>query len=101
VTDVVIGDKATRPARIRAALAALQPVAIELVDESHKHVGHAGARDGRGHFALKIVCDAFSGVGAVARHRKIYAALGDMMLTDIHALSIVALAPGEPATWSS
>jgi BolA protein len=95
MTEVVIGDRETRPARIRAALTALNPTEIELIDESHKHVGHAGARDGRGHFALRIVGDAFAGVGPVARHRKVYAALGELMQTDIHALSIVALAPGE------
>ncbi len=92
----MIGDAATRPDRIRAALIeALAPTAIELIDESHKHVGHAGARDGRGHYALRIVGDQFRGVGAVARHRLVYAALGELMQTDIHALSIVALAPGE------
>ena len=95
MNDVVIGDRETRPARIRAALAALRPVEIELIDESHKHVGHAGARDGRGHFALRIVSDAFHGATPIARHRKVYAALGELMQTDIHALSIVALAPGE------
>jgi len=95
VTEVVIGDAATRPARIHAALAVLAPVAIELIDESHKHIGHAGARDGRGHYALKIVSDAFREIGPVARHRKIYVALGNLMQTDIHALSIVAVAPDD------
>ena len=95
MTAALIGDAATRPTRIQAALAVLAPTAIELIDESHKHIGHAGARDGRGHYALKIVSDEFHGVGAVERHRKIYAALGDLMQTDIHALSITALAPGE------
>ena len=93
MNDVVIGDRETRRERILAALAALHPGEIELIDESHKHVGHAGARDGRGHYALRIVSDAFAGVGAVARHRKVYAALGELMQSDIHALSIVALAP--------
>jgi BolA protein len=95
MNEVVIGDRETRPARIRAALAALNPIEIELIDESHKHVGHAGARDGRGHYALRIVSEAFAGVSAIARHRKVYAALGELMQTDIHALSIVALAPGD------
>jgi BolA protein len=95
MNEVVIGDRETRPARIRAALAALNPIEVELIDESHKHIGHAGALDGRGHYALRVVSDGFAGVGAVARHRKVYAALGDLMQTDIHALSIVALAPGE------
>ena len=85
-----------RPAAIRAALeAALAPVALEVVDESHKHAGHAGARDGRGHFAVSIVSDAVAGLAPLARHRKVYAALGDLMTTDIHALSIHARTPEE------
>ena len=95
MNDAVIGDRETRRARILTALAALDPGEIELVDESHKHVGHAGARDGRGHYALRIVSEAFRGAPPIARHRKVYAALGELMQTDIHALSIVALAPGE------
>ena len=87
-----------RPAAIRAALeAALAPVALEVVDESHKHAGHAGARDGRGHFAVTVVSEAFAGLAPLARHRAIYAALGEMMQTDIHALAIEAKAPGEAA----
>lgn len=93
MNELVIGDRETRPARIRAALAALNPGEIELIDESHRHVGHAGARDGRGHYALRIVSDAFAGLNSIARHRRVYAALGELMQTDIHALSIVALAP--------
>ncbi len=95
MSDAAIGDGATRAKRIRRALAALAPLAVELIDESHKHVGHAGARDGRGHFALRLVSGSFTGQGAVARHRTIYAALGDLMQTDIHALSIQALTPAE------
>ena len=95
MTEVVIGDAVSRAERIRAALGPLAPSSIELIDESHKHVGHAGARDGRGHFALRIVSAGFHGTSAVARHRQVYAALGGLMQTDIHALSIVALAPDE------
>jgi BolA protein len=85
-----------RPAAIRAALeAALAPSELVLVDESHKHAGHAGARDGRGHFALKITSPAFAGLAPLARHRRVYAALGALMDTDIHALAIDARAPGE------
>ena len=85
-----------RPAAIRTALAAaLQPSALEVVDESHKHAGHAGARDGRGHFAVDIVSDAFAGLAPLARHRRVYAALGTLMETDIHALSIRARTPAE------
>lgn len=83
-----------RVTRIEAALsAAFAPSHLEVLDESHKHVGHAGARDGRGHFAVHIVAPAFAGMAPLARHRAVYAALGDMMQTDIHALSIQAEAP--------
>ena len=85
-----------RIARMRARLdLALAPTALEILDEGHKHVGHAGARDGRGHFALEIESPAFAGKSPLARHRQVYEALGDMMQTDIHALSIKARAPGE------
>ncbi|XQA74715.1 BolA family protein [Xanthomonas sacchari] len=82
---------AERVARIRAALeAAFAPQALEVEDDSHRHAGHAGARDGRGHFNVHIVSATFAGMAPLARHRAIYAALGDMMQTDIHALSIKA-----------
>lgn len=82
--------------RMRKLLtAALAPVLMEVVDDSHKHVGHAGARDGGGHFSVDIVSDVFDGMAPLARHRTIYAALGEMMTTDIHALSIRAMTPGE------
>ena len=87
-----------RVERIRAALqAALQPEALEVVDDSHRHAGHEGARDGRGHFTVRIVSPVFAGKAPLARHRAIYAALGEMMQTDIHALAIEAKAPGEVA----
>jgi BolA family transcriptional regulator, general stress-responsive regulator len=77
--------------RIRALLeAAFAPAALEIEDDSHRHAGHPGARDGRGHFRVRIVSDAFAGKPALARHRAVYAALGDMMQTDIHALAIDA-----------
>jgi BolA protein len=85
-----------RIGRIRAHLVeALAPSELAIEDESHKHVGHAGARDGRGHFRVRIVAAAFSGQSLVARHRRIYAALGQMMQTDIHALALDARAPEE------
>lgn len=93
--QIAIGEAATRLQRIRAALATLQPIELELIDESHKHRGHAGARDGRGHFALRIVSTAFAGKPALARHRLVYAALGALMQSDIHAISIEALTPAE------
>ena len=87
----------TRIERIRQALAALQPVTLEVVDDSHKHAGHEGARDGRGHVTVRIVSPVFAGKAPLARHRAIYAALGEMMQTDSHALAIEAKAPGEAA----
>ncbi|PPJ43962.1 MULTISPECIES: BolA family protein [unclassified Pseudoxanthomonas] len=86
----------TRIDRIRAALqAALQPTALEVVDDSHRHAGHEGARDGRGHFTVRVVSPAFAGKAPLARHRAVYAALGEMMQTDIHALAIEARTPDE------
>jgi len=78
-----------RLARIRTRLErALAPEVLEIIDESHLHVGHPGARDGRGHFRIRISCARFAGRRRLARHRMIYQALGDMMETDIHALAI-------------
>lgn len=89
---------ASRVARIRAALqAAFAPQSLEVEDDSHRHAGHAGARDGRGHFNVRIVSAAFAGMAPLARHRAVYAALGTMMESDIHALSIRAEAPREAA----
>ena len=73
----------------------LHPLVLELQDESHLHAGHVGAREGRGHYRVRIVSPAFQGLRPIARHQLIYGALGDLMQTDIHALSITALAPGE------
>jgi BolA protein len=85
-----------RVGQIRARLfVALAPTELIVEDESHRHVGHAGARDGRGHFRVQVVSAAFQGQPPLARHRTVYAALGDLMQTDIHALTIDARAPGE------
>ncbi len=82
---------------MRRRLGALAPERLELVDESAKHAGHAGARPGGNtHWRLTIVSAAFTGKSTVARHRLVYAALGDLMQNPIHALAIVARAPGEP-----
>ena len=87
---------ASRIAMIRERLTtALSPTLLDIIDESHKHVGHAGARQGGGHFIVKIVSAAFSGQGLLQRHRLVYEALGDAMHTEIHALSIQAYAPQE------
>lgn len=78
---------------IRQRLAVLAPVKVELIDDSALHAGHAGARSGGGHYRLSIVSAAFAGKNTVARHRMIYAALGDMMRKEIHALAIQAETP--------
>lgn len=83
-----------RVAVIRDILqAAFDPSVLEVRDDSHRHAGHAGARDGRGHFDVEIVSEAFAGLLPLARHRAVYDALGDLMTTDIHALSIRARTP--------
>jgi BolA protein len=85
-----------RVERIRAALqASLSPESLAIEDESHHHAGHAGAASGRGHFAVRIVASAFARLALIQRHRLVYSALGELMETDIHALSIQALTPDE------
>lgn len=68
----------------------LRPSELVITDDSHRHVGHAGARDGRGHFSIRINSLLFDGLTPLARHRAVYAALGELMQTDIHALAIDA-----------
>ncbi len=80
---------------MRDRLASLNPVSIDIIDESHKHAGHAGARDGGGHYLLKIITPKFAGIATMARHRMIYSALGEMMKREIHALNIQAKTPDE------
>lgn len=85
---------ADRVARIETLLnEAFSPERLLVKDQSHLHAGHEGARDGRGHFDVTIVAAAFAGKAPLARHRMVFDALGDMMETDIHALSIHAKAP--------
>ena len=87
---------ADRVTRIRSRLeAAFSPESLEVADESHLHAGHAGARDGRGHFRVRVVSDRFVGVKPLARHRMVYDAVGEMMTTDIHALAVAALTADE------
>lgn len=81
--------------KMRARLAVLNPTILEIIDESHKHAGHAGARDGGGHYVLNIVSAQFAGNNTVARHRMIYSALGELMKREIHALTIQAHSPDE------
>ncbi len=75
---------------------ALTPIRLELTDESALHAGHAGARpEGESHFRLLVVSEKFEDCGRVERQRLVYQILGDLMTTDIHALSIKALTPAE------
>lgn len=74
--------------------AALHPVSLNVIDESHKHAGHASA-GGAGHFIVEIVSDAFEGNNLVQRHRQVYEAMGDLMGPEVHALSIQAKTPSE------
>ena len=83
-----------RVQRIRARLQSeLQPRSVEIIDDSHLHAGHAGARDGRGHFRVRLVAERFAGLTTLQRHQLVYRCLGELMQTDIHALSINALTP--------
>lgn len=78
--------------KMRSKLAVLEPLRVDIADDSAKHAGHAGAKEG-GHYRLAIVSPRFSGCSTMQRHRLIYEALGPMMRGEIHALSIKALAP--------
>ena len=74
---------------------ALQPLALEVQDDSHLHAGHAGALEGR-HFSVRVVSERFNGLSRLARHRLVYDSLHLLMQRGIHALAIDARAPGEP-----
>lgn len=75
--------------------AALNPTRLEIVDDSAAHRGHAGAASGAGHFNVVVVAEVFEGMAPLARHRMVFAAVDDMMHSDIHALSIKALTPAQ------
>jgi BolA protein len=82
---------------MRERLAALNPDILEITDDSAAHAGHAGAAPGGNtHWTVAIVSSSFEGKGTVARHRMVYAALGDLMNNPIHALQIKARSPDEP-----
>jgi BolA protein len=86
----------TRTSELRARLTErLAPVALEIIDESAKHAGHAGAASGGGHYIVRITADVFRDRNLIQRHRLVYDAVGDMMQRDIHALSIDARTPEE------
>lgn len=80
---------------IRLRLATLEPENVVLEDESAQHAGHAGAASGGGHFRLTLVSSQFRTLSTLARHRLVYAAMGELMQREIHALSITALTPEE------
>lgn len=87
-----------RASLIRARLLeALAPCEVEVRDDSHLHAGHIGAREGGGHFSVRIVAEEFRGLTPLARHRKVYAALDELMDGLIHALAITALTPDDAA----
>ena len=79
--------------KMQERLASLSPLEIEIVDDSAKHAGHAGARSGGGHYRLRIVAAGFAGLSTMQRHRLVYDALGPLMKQEIHALSIDARPP--------
>ncbi len=74
---------------------ALSPTLIEVIDESHFHVGHEGAKTGASHFAVTIVAQAFTGLSLIKRHQLVYAQLNDLIPKEVHALKIKAKAPNE------
>ena len=86
-----------RTEKIRQCLEqTLAPIHLDIIDDSQAHAGHAGQREtGGGHFYLTIISEAFTGKRSVQRHQMIYRALGTLMQTDIHALSIRAMTPIE------
>lgn len=74
---------------------AFSPTDLLVKDQSHLHAGHAGAKEGKGHFDVRIVSDKFAGQSRINRHRMVYDALGDFMQSDVHALSITAETPND------
>ena len=72
---------------------AFAPTEILVKDQSHLHAGHAGAKEGKGHFDVKIVSDEFADQSRLNRHRMVYDALGSFMQSDVHALRINAISP--------
>lgn len=86
----------TRAERIQAMLElAFAPASVTVRDDSARHVGHAGARDGAGHFHVRIESQEFAGRSRLERHRLVYEALAAMLPREIHALNIVAVSPDE------
>ena len=82
-------DNSRRIELMEIALQSLNPTHLEVIDESYKHIGHEGAKTGLGHFKVIIASPQFEGNNRITNHKAIYTALGNLMHTDIHALSIV------------
>jgi BolA protein len=93
-------NKLQRITKIKKHLETLEPVKVQVIDESANHIGHVGALDGRGHYAMKIVSHHFNDKTSIERHQMVYQALGKLMKTDIHALKIKALTPNEETSSS-
>jgi len=74
---------------------AFQPTELFLKDQRKLHAGHEGAKDGKGHFDVTIVSNAFDGKSRIERHRMVYDALGTLLESDIHAVRIKAYTPSE------
>jgi BolA family transcriptional regulator, general stress-responsive regulator len=92
--DPQAGRGAAREQLLRERLEKrFSPSELDVRNESHLHAGHAGAAGGAGHFRIKIVSEAFRGIAPLARHRMVYAAVDDLLETEIHALAIEASAP--------
>lgn len=91
---VTPGVAGTLADEVRGRLAVLAASDIDLRDDSHRHVGHAGSNGG-GHLLLRIVSTRFEGLGTVARHRLVYACVADLMPARLHALAITAQTPAE------
>jgi BolA family transcriptional regulator, general stress-responsive regulator len=86
---------AVSASEIRTAIeVSMQPLTLDVVDDSHLHAGHAGAREGR-HFTVRLTSTEFAGLSRVARHRLVYHALRELIPAGIHALAIEARSPDE------
>jgi BolA protein len=89
-----VTQPSAREQRLRQRLESrFAPALLVIEDESHRHAGHAGAAQGHSHFRIRIVSEAFRGLSRVARHRLVYAAVNDLLASDIHALAIDASPP--------
>ena len=70
---------------------AFNPITLEIIDDSHHHIGHVGSQNGAGHYRITIISQSFAGLKMLARHQLVYNVLADLMKTEIHALSMKTL----------